>query len=246
MWFHELSPYRCAVLRKNFPHSTVVEGDIRSLTADDVPNGQAHFFAGIGGFGLACEWAEWCYNPDLDTTAKICYLPENGQSYTQEEIAMAGKLKKLTIEQAAECVRMYESGLSMAPIAEYFHVSRNAMWDLLRRRTKMRPQQRHGSENHFYRDGQRADDHAQNMVEYAIRSGVLSRAARCEKCNGEGKFQDGRSSVQAHHDDYNKPLIVRWLCQKCHHGWHKHNRPRRREVRNTEAVDPQIWTGGFP
>ena len=59
MWFHELNPYRCAVLRKNFPDALVVEGDIRALAADDVPNGENHFFAGIGGFGLACEWAQW-------------------------------------------------------------------------------------------------------------------------------------------------------------------------------------------
>lgn len=57
MWFHELNPYRCAVLRKNFTSATVVEGDIRALAAEDVSSGQAHFFAGIGGFGLACEWA---------------------------------------------------------------------------------------------------------------------------------------------------------------------------------------------
>src|SRR3990170_599202 len=59
MWFHELNPYRCAVLRKNFPDALAVEGDIRALAADDVPNGENHFFAGIGGFGLACEWAQW-------------------------------------------------------------------------------------------------------------------------------------------------------------------------------------------
>lgn len=56
---HELDPYRCAVLRKNFPNATVVEGDIRALSPDDVPSGEVHFFAGIGGFGLACEWASW-------------------------------------------------------------------------------------------------------------------------------------------------------------------------------------------
>ena len=37
MWFHELNPYRCAVPRKNFPDATVVEGDIRALSPDDVP-----------------------------------------------------------------------------------------------------------------------------------------------------------------------------------------------------------------
>jgi hypothetical protein len=46
----------------------------------------------------------------------------------------------------------------------------------------------------------------------AIRSGVLVRAP-CEKC--------GETNVEGHHDDYSKPLSVRWLCKKHHieHHW---------------------------
>ena len=35
----------------------------------------------------------------------------------------------------------------------------------------------------------------------------------CEVC--------GRERVFAHHDDYSKPLVVRWLCPSCHLAWHR-------------------------
>lgn len=45
----------------------------------------------------------------------------------------------------------------------------------------------------------------------AIRDGRLIRGP-CECC--------GSKRAQAHHDDYSKPLEVRWLCFKCHRAWH--------------------------
>jgi len=48
---------------------------------------------------------------------------------------------------------------------------------------------------------------ARNAVAYAIRVGKLTKKP-CEKC--------GETKVQAHHDDYSRPLDVRWLCSRCH------------------------------
>lgn len=233
-------------------------------------------FAGIGGFdlgferaGMECRWQvendPYCQNvlakhwpdvgqwddvctfpprewtPCLDKAVKEWYLPRN-----QWEEIMAGKLKKLTPEQAEECVRMYESGMSLQPIADYFSVSRQAMWDLVRRRTAMRSQKKYGKDNHFYRGGKRADGAAQNLVETAISQGVIDRKSQCEECGSTGTFKDGRSAIQAHHDDYNKPLEVRWLCQKCHHTWHKHNTPTRKEVMKEANVKVDVICAGFP
>lgn len=51
-------------------------------------------------------------------------------------------------------------------------------------------------------------DKARRLAFRAIQSGVLTRQP-CEVCGAE--------KVDAHHDDYGKPLDVRWLC-RAHHG----------------------------
>lgn len=53
---------------------------------------------------------------------------------------------------------------------------------------------------------------AHRKVSDAIKSGVLARS-KCERCGNE-------KSV-AHHEDYDKPLEVMWLCQPCHKQRHK-------------------------
>lgn len=137
---------------------------------------------------------------------------------------MAGRLKKLTPAQVEECVRMYEAGLACGPIGEWAGVSRQAMWDLLRRRTEMRPRRpRRGKKNHLWR-GTKADRVAHRLVAAALGVGALFRPSGCESCGESGRMKDGRSCIQAHHDDYNKPLEVRWLCQRCHWRWHKENK----------------------
>jgi transposase-like protein len=121
-------------------------------------------------------------------------------------------------------VAMYQSGLSIQNCADYFQVSRQSMWKTLQRRIPLRPQKRTGEQNHFYRGGTTADGRAHNVVEQAVRVGLIERKTSCETCGAAGVFEDGRTTIQAHHDDYNKPLVVRWLCQPCHHEWHSKNK----------------------
>ena len=51
-----------------------------------------------------------------------------------------------------------------------------------------------------------------------LRDGKLYKSP-CEIC--------GNPVAHAHHDDYSKPLDVRWLCTTHHTEWHKHNTPLR-------------------
>lgn len=57
------------------------------------------------------------------------------------------------------------------------------------------------------------------LVQYAVRSKKLAKQP-CEIC--------GNKKVDAHHDDYTKPLEVRWLCKKHHSEHHKNERERLR------------------
>lgn len=66
-------------------------------------------------------------------------------------------------------------------------------------------------------DRERPEQRKANFaVSNAIRDKRLLRGP-CEVC--------GSLKVQGHHDDYNKPLDVRWLCVKHHNEWHKNNTP---------------------
>lgn len=58
---------------------------------------------------------------------------------------------------------------------------------------------------------------ARMQVKMALRKGELQKLP-CEKCGSEKR-------IEAHHDDYSKPLDVQWLCKPCHdleHASHRH------------------------
>ena len=48
-----------------------------------------------------------------------------------------------------------------------------------------------------------------SKVQHAIDSGKLVRPDTCEVCHKDRK-------IDSHHDDYRRPLKVKWLCVECH------------------------------
>lgn len=48
----------------------------------------------------------------------------------------------------------------------------------------------------------------------ALSTGELQKPKKCQVCNIKGY-------VEAHHEDYSKPLDIIWVCKKCHCIYHK-------------------------
>jgi hypothetical protein len=69
---------------------------------------------------------------------------------------------------------------------------------------------------------------ARRAVLYAVRTGKLVRQP-CEKC--------GETPAEGHHDDYSKPLEVRWLCPT-HHDAHHAEERRLDRIKRIEANRP--------
>lgn len=55
---------------------------------------------------------------------------------------------------------------------------------------------------------------ASNLVNKAVKEGTLIRPEFCEFCDQKGKIEGH------HYKGYHKPLVVNWLCSKCHREAH--------------------------
>jgi len=59
---------------------------------------------------------------------------------------------------------------------------------------------------------------AHQIIGNAIARNEIIKPDNCSICNSTKK-------IESHHDDYTKPLLIRWLCEKCHKEWHRNNTP---------------------
>lgn len=55
---------------------------------------------------------------------------------------------------------------------------------------------------------------AHQLVMFAIKLGVLKKGVECFKCGSKKR-------IEGHHENYDKPLDVVWLCNACHQRHHK-------------------------
>ena len=68
--------------------------------------------------------------------------------------------------------------------------------------------------NTRYRQDHPERERAYGAVARALKTGRLKKPPACEGCGAPG-------SLHAHHQSYQEPLNVVWLCARCHHHHHR-------------------------
>lgn len=124
------------------------------------------------------------------------------------------KPPKLSLEQRANALEQIKQGMSINAVAEYYGVSRQYLNAYCIREQGKTVEDR--------TEEVKTHSRIQAFVKRAVCLGVLIPEP-CEVCGIFGKTDKGRRAVSAHHDDYNYPLKVRWLCHKHHMEWHTKN-----------------------
>lgn len=73
---------------------------------------------------------------------------------------------------------------------------------------------------------------AYRKMRTALKNGTITRLYVCQDCNSKA------NRIDAHHEDYSKPLDVLWLCRQCHRNRHpsKHRGEELRGDSNPELV----------
>jgi len=66
---------------------------------------------------------------------------------------------------------------------------------------------------------------------HAVKSGKIIKPTTCQRCGGSGK-------IYGHHEDYDNPLNVWWLCKCCHQRRH---RGYEKDMSVNEFISNERW-----
>ena len=140
-----------------------------------------------------------------------------------EEFYWSGKLRDIRSPYCKPCWKSYTKDYSEkiypGGVRRHYRENKIAKYIQLKEKDrvlhkKMR-EMKHGNMPECelkYREMHPERFKAASLVHYAVKTGKLLKEP-CEICGR-------KDMVQGHHDDYDFPLAVRWLCPSCHKLYH--------------------------
>jgi hypothetical protein len=120
----------------------------------------------------------------------------------------------MTTERERQWMREY---MRKRRAAEY--AARPADWKDGRRREGGPDPQAQGRAMKRWRERHPKQARAYTLLHAAVRRGKIARPECCEYC-GRNSLEERGAPLEGHHEDYNRPLDVIWLCDACHDAIH--------------------------
>lgn len=141
---------------------------------------------------------------------KICgATPDKARFYASITSRCADCHKKCVAQYRAENLAEVRQRDRERYIREW--AKRRAWQEAYRKTERGKEAVRRGSRAYHERHPERRA--ARIALWNALRGGVVAKATACQGCGAAGR-------LHGHHDDYAKPLEVRWLCVPCHEEAH--------------------------
>jgi hypothetical protein len=146
-------------------------------------------------------------------TCTICNEEKLFEEFYKNKTMLDGR-----INQCKECVKIRQTNHRNGNI-EYYREYDRKRGRTEKRKARCREYQKNNPRDHLesnqrYREKYPDKYHARNVLYGAVKSGKLVKPDCCEFC-GETK------KLHGHHEDYSKPLEVKWLCNDCHAKEHR-------------------------
>ena len=125
----------------------------------------------------------------------VCKEEKNLEDFYRNKIEKLGREYRCKLCSAKKCKRYFEKKINQDPDYYKKEALRNRENSL-----KWRKKTHFSNKKKIY---------ARSYIGRMIEEGKLIRPEYCSECKCNG-------IIQAHHEDYDKPSEIVWLCTKCH------------------------------
>ncbi len=135
---------------------------------------------------------------------------KNNQEFIQRRKKARDKWRKLNKEKAIiACKKWYQKNKEKAYLYQVKWVNENR--EHVRKRDNIYSKtEQHKQKRRKYYKRNKEKVRARGLARYALRKNKIKRKFNCEICNKK------ESPLHMHHEDYKKPLVVKFLCFACH------------------------------
>lgn len=153
----------------------------------------------VDGKKKCCDCHEWLSVDNFDTYNK------NGKTYYQSKCKPCRKIYNTSKEvREKNKIQQEKNKEKYKETAKRYNQSKRGR-EVRRKASKK------------YWDANSKKNSARKKVRTALRNGSMVRPNKCSMCGKQCK-------PEAHHEDYNKPLDIIWVCKSCHTNIHYSNK----------------------